>query len=491
MPTVRTASTSTVRTASTSTVRTATATTVRTATASTAHDPSSAHDTSTSSPPSTVHDASTSSSTVHDAISPEASSPPDSRPTPHPNRPAAALAGRRIRAALIGTGAIGGGSHLPALATLAEEGETEIVAAVDIDADAITAFCAEHAIPHAYTDLDRMLQEQRPDLVSICTPPTLHREQTLAALRAGAWVWCEKPPVPTLADFDAIESQEGTDGGPYAAIVFQHRFGSGARHVRRLLAEQALGRPLVAHCQTTWYRNTAYYAVPWRGRWQTEGGGPAMGHGIHQMDLLLDLLGPWSEVRAMAGRLVHDVETEHVSTALVRFENGAMATVVNSVLSPDEVSRIRIDCERATVELTHLYGHSNANWRITPAPDVPEEEAAAWQDFGADVPSSHLAQLRELVASMRAQARPRSSGADGRTSLELITALYKSAFTDTTVRAGEIGPGDPYYTALHGGAPGWAPVGFTGSKCEGGQSNDSAVNDSAVNDPASSKEVPA
>ncbi|MGX5181444.1 Gfo/Idh/MocA family protein, partial [Streptomyces avermitilis] len=105
--------------------------------------------------------------------------------------------------------------------------ETEIVAAVDIDADAITAFCAEHGIPHAYTDLDRMLQEQRPDLVSICTPPTLHREQTLAALRAGAWVWCEKPPVPTLADFDAIESQEGTDGGPYAAIVFQHRFGSG------------------------------------------------------------------------------------------------------------------------------------------------------------------------------------------------------------------------------------------------------------------------
>jgi hypothetical protein len=58
---------------------------------------------------------------------------------------------------------------------------------------------------------------------------------------------------------------------------------------------------------------------------------------------------------------------------------------------------------------------------------------------------------------MRAGERPRSSGADGRTSLELITALYKSAFTDTTVRAGEVGPGDPFYTALHGGAPGWAP----------------------------------
>ncbi|MER5756503.1 Gfo/Idh/MocA family oxidoreductase [Streptomyces sp. NPDC002088] len=382
------------------------------------------------------------------------------------------LTGRRIRAAVIGTGAIARGSHLPALAQLAEEGETEVVAAVDIDAVAVQEFCTAGGIPHAYTDLDRMLREQRPDLVTICTPPTLHREQTVAALRAGAWVWCEKPPVPTLADFDAVEAEEGAEAGPYASIVFQHRFGSGSRHVRGLLTERTMGRPLVAHCQTTWYRDTAYYAVPWRGRWQTEGGGPAMGHGIHQMDLLLDLLGPWAEVRAMAGRLVHDVETEDVSTALVRFENGAMATIVNSVLSPDEVSRIRIDCERATVELTHLYGHSNANWRITAAADVPADEVAAWQDFGADVPSSHLEQLRELVASMRAGERPRSSGEDGRSSLELISALYKSAFTDVTVRRGEIGPGDPFYTALHGGVPGWAPA-------------------TAVAQPDTSEEVPA
>lgn len=374
---------------------------------------------------------------------------------PHP----APLAGRRVRVAVIGTGAIARDSHLPALAGLAEEGETELVAAADIDAASVESFRAVAGGDlHGYTDLDRMLHEQRPDLVVICTPPTLHRDQTVAALRAGAWVWCEKPPVLSLADFDAVEAEEGRDGGPYASIVFQHRFGSGTRHVRRLLAERAMGRPLVAHCQTTWYRDTAYYAVPWRGRWGTEGGGPAMGHGIHQMDLLLDLLGPWSEVRAMAGRLVHDVETEDVSTALVRFANGAMATVVNSVVSPDEVSRIRIDCERATVELTHLYGHCNDDWRITPARDVSAAEAATWQDFGADVPSSHLEQLRELVASMRAGQRPRSSGADGRTSLELIAALYKSAFTDATVRAGEIGPGDPFHSAMHGGAPGWAPA---------------------------------
>lgn len=364
-----------------------------------------------------------------------------------------------VRVAIVGTGAIARGSHLPAVLALAAEQPLEIVAAVDVDAGSAEAFCADAGAGRPYTNLGLMLARERPDLVTLCTPPRFHRDQTIAALRAGAWVWCEKPPCPSLEDFDAIEAAEGPEAvGPFAAIVFQHRFGSGSGHVRELLAGQSMGRPLVAHCQTTWYRDEEYYAVPWRGKWSTEGGGPAMGHGIHQMDLLLDLLGPWSEIRAMAGRLVHDIETEDVSTALVRFESGAMATIVNSVLSPDEVSRIRIDCERATVELTHLYGHRNADWRITPAPGVTAEQSDAWNDFGPDVPSSHEAQLRGLLADMRAGRRPRSSGPDGRTSLELVAALYKAAFTGQPVRAGEIAAGDPYYSALHGDAEGWAPA---------------------------------
>ncbi|MET7540789.1 Gfo/Idh/MocA family protein [Streptomyces sp. NPDC055059] len=366
---------------------------------------------------------------------------------------------RPLRAAVVGAGGIARSSHLPALRTLAAEGETDVVAVVDVDDTAVRAFADTFRIPYASTDLDAMLAEVRPDLVVLCTPPALHREQSVAALRAGAWVWCEKPPCPSLADYDAVEAEEkGGDGDPYASIVFQHRFGSGARHVRRLLHEGAFGRPLVAHCQTTWYRDSAYYSVPWRGRWATEGGGPAMGHGIHQTDLLLDLMGPWTEVRGMAARLVHDVETEDVSTAQIRFADGAVGTVVNSVLSPDEVSRIRIDCELATIELTHLYGYRNADWRITPAPGVPEETLAGWHDFGEDEPSSHLAQLRALVTDIKAGRRHATSGAGGRQTLEFITALYKSAFTDATVRAGDIGPGDPYYTALHGDAPGWAPA---------------------------------
>ena len=179
-----------------------------------------------------------------------------------------------------------------------------------------------------------------------------------------------------------------------------------------------------------------------------------MGHGIHQMDLLLHLLGDWAEVRAMTARLVHDVETEDVSTALVRFESGALATVVNSVLSPDEVSRIRIDCERATAELTHLYGYGVKDWHYTPAPHVAGEVAERWHLPAADVDSSHAAALTPILAAHRAGQRPPCSGDDGRQVLEFIAALYKSAATGLGVRRGEIGPGDPFYRSMGGSRTG-------------------------------------
>ncbi|ASO21483.1 putative dehydrogenase [Actinoalloteichus hoggarensis] len=374
---------------------------------------------------------------------------------------------------MIGTGDIADGRHLPALAASAD---VEVVAAVDVDPDRARDRAARWNIPSSYSDVETMLTREQPDLVVICTPPAVHREQAVAALRAGAWVWCEKPPCRSLAEYDEITAAEGgsqttaaeggsqtpaaeggdrTQVGPYAAFVFQHRFGSGAEHARHLISEGRLGAPYVALCQTTWYRDDAYYAVPWRGRWDTEGGGPAMGHGIHQVDLLLELMGDWIEVRAMAGRLARDVQTEDVSTALVHFASGAMGSVVNSVLSPQETSRIRVDLADATVELNHVYGYTNDDWTYTPARHVPAEQVASWGTPSTDETGSHAAQLADVLAAMRAGRRPRCSGADGRRSLEFTTAMYKAAVTGRPVRAGEIVEGDPFYTDPSGGRTDW------------------------------------
>jgi predicted dehydrogenase len=179
-------------------------------------------------------------------------------------------------------------------------------------------------------------------------------------------VLAEKPPTLSLRELDLL-AELTRPGGPWFATVFQHRFGPAAGRLCAVAASGVLGRPLLAICHTTWFRDQAYFDVPWRGRWQTEGGGPTMGHGIHQMDLLRYVLGDWAEISAIARRQARRTETEDLSMAHVIFASGAAASVVNSVLSPREESYLRFDFEHGTVEVSHLYGYRDEDWRVTPA----------------------------------------------------------------------------------------------------------------------------
>ena len=139
----------------------------------------------------------------------------------------------------------------------------------------------------------------------------------------------------SLREFDELAAAERGQGPPWFATVFQHRFGAAQRHLRELAANGALGRPLLAVCRTTWFRDQAYFDVPWRGRWA--------------------------------------MPTEDLPLADVTFANGAVASVLNSVLSPREESYLRFDFERATVEVTHLYGYGDDDWRVTAAPGHEDE----------------------------------------------------------------------------------------------------------------------
>ncbi len=356
---------------------------------------------------------------------------------------------KTYRAALVGTGSICD-AHLRAVE--ATNGRVELVAAVDLDAERVNAFCQRAGVPGAYTDYSTMLQEVGPDIVLIATPPGTHAAMSVTAMEAGAWVLCEKPLCGSLAEMDRIREAEQRTGC-YTACVFQMRFASSNVHLKRLAESGQLGRPLVGVCNTLWYRDDAYYAVPWRGRWETELGGPTMGLGIHAMDHFLDLMGDWEEVRAMAGTLDRRIEVEDISMALVRFSNGAFGSIVNSALSPRQETYLRLDYQRATVELTHLYGYTRDNWKLTLAPPAQDDALLqAWQSFPPDVGSTHGAQLNEFVRDMDRGVCPRSSGPDARRTIELLTAIYKSAFTDQPVTRGSIGCDDPFYSQLHGGA---------------------------------------
>ncbi|MFK4084716.1 Gfo/Idh/MocA family protein [Kribbella sp. NPDC020789] len=370
-----------------------------------------------------------------------------------------------MKVAIVGCGNISR-AHASAYAAV----PVELVGVTDIVADKAVELAEKYgSIPFA--DVSELLATTSPDLVSVTTPPGTHAELAIEILAAGKSVLLEKPPVLSLAELDAVAAAERDSAGS-VYVVFQHRHGSGGLRAASLLSSGALGRPQVAVCETLWFRPVSYFDPEWRGTWIGEGGGPTLGHGIHQIDLLLHLLGPWKSLTATAVRLDRPVEFEDVSMASVIFESGAVATVVNSLLSPRELSRIRIDTTGGSLEVNHLYGYSDTDWTFTPAPSAAraatngldpgirrtDEVVAAGTDpwaesAGADVPSNHAAQIRRLVGDLEAGRPHDTTLASTRPTMEFVTALYASALTGTAVHRADLTAGHAFYGALHGDVP--------------------------------------
>lgn len=352
-----------------------------------------------------------------------------------------------FRIAFIGTGSVVP-SHLHAVQEAGDR--VEVAAAVDLDPDCVEAVCRDNNIPKWYTDPGKMLEEVQPDLVHILTPPHTHFPLILQCLEAGASVYCEKPLCASLDQFDRISEAEAASG-KYVSTVFQWRFGSAARHLKRLIDAGELGRPLVSHCHTLWYRDDNYYSVPWRGKWKSEIGGPTMGLGIHLTDLFLWLMSEWQEVRAIAETLDRNIEVEDIAMAMVRFTDGSLGQITNSALSPRQETYLRLDFQKATVECSALYRYHNSNWRFSVADNQPYgEDLNRWQAIDTDVSGTHAVQLSEILDSMDRGERPFVSGHEARRILDFSTSLYKSAFTDQPVSRGSITEDDPFYYAMNG-----------------------------------------
>ena len=105
-----------------------------------------------------------------------------------------------------------------------------------------------------------------------------------------------------------------------------------------------LGKILQADAYVKWFRNDEYYSRPIKGSWQTEGGGALINQAIHQVDILLYLIGPVSEVSGMwqlGSR--HKIESEDVVSALLRYESGATGVIqASTAMWPGYSERIEI-----------------------------------------------------------------------------------------------------------------------------------------------------
>ncbi|MCT1401072.1 Gfo/Idh/MocA family oxidoreductase [Paenibacillus sp. p3-SID867] len=349
-----------------------------------------------------------------------------------------------LKVAIIGAGAISR-AHIEGYLQFPER--CTIVAISDIYVDKAQESMDRFQLnARVVKDYKELLQEDI-DLVSICTPPYTHATLTTEFLEAGSHVIVEKPMASSLEECDLmIEAQKRT--GNILSVVAQNRFKTPMMKLKSVLDSGLMGK--IGHVQVDsfWWRGHCYYDLWWRGTWEKEGGGPTLNHAVHHIDALLWMVGSPTEVQAFMSNVAHDnAEVEDISIGMLRFPNGSLGQVTSSVVHHGEEQQLIFQGEKARV---------SAPWKVKAStsksngfPEKNEELEAQLHALYEGLPEvayeAHAGQIDNVLTAIETGTPVLIDGESGRQTLELITAIYKSASTGALVKL-PLTSEDSFYT---------------------------------------------
>lgn len=308
-----------------------------------------------------------------------------------------------------------------------------VLALCDLDTTKAQAVAEEMQVPRVVADLAALCRMDDLDVIDLCTPSYLHYPQTLQVLAAGKHVVCEKPVAGSLREVDELLIAEA-QSGKRVMPIFQYRFGLGVQKLKFLVTQGIAGRAYLTTVETAWRRRASYYAVPWRGKWATELGGPMVTLAIHAHDIVYYILGPARSVFAHTATLVNPIETEDCVVASLEMADGSLCSLSVTTGSAQPISRHRFCFSNLTAEShTRPYGNTTDPWTFTgDSPELEQQIEAALQGF-VPQPEGFVGQFSRFYHALQDGAELPVTLADARLALELITAVYYSARTHQPV----------------------------------------------------------
>lgn len=365
-----------------------------------------------------------------------------------------------LRAAVVGCGVIGR-LHLRAIAA---HPRFEPYALVDTDAAARARLRDESgvALVEASSLSQLFATETRPDVVVVSTPSGTHAGLAAEALAAGCHLIIEKPLDVNVARALPLvrQANEAATRGQVTSVMSQRRFDPASQVVAKAIREGRFGKITSGLATIAWWRGQDYYdSGAWRGTIALDGGGATMNQGIHAVDLLRWFLGRPVEIYADTGLIAHErIEVEDTAVATVRFESGALATILATTAAYPGVSqRVQVHGSRGSAvlendSLTYFHsagdGASTGGYGLTgdeatnqALAELPLEELPAGSSKQDSSLIGHLRQYDDIAFAIDHGTQPLVNVNEAFLSLALVESIYRSAKEHAPVRFDDVAAG--------------------------------------------------
>ncbi len=350
----------------------------------------------------------------------------------------------KLRVAIIGTGGISN-AHIGGYQAIPEK--CEVVAVCDLDEEKVKRYAEINKVPAYYTDYNEMLAKEKIDAVSVCTWNSSHKGATIAALKAGCKVLCEKPMAMNTAEAEEMLAVS-KETGNLLMLGFVRRFGNDADLIRKFIDGGTMGD--LYYAKACYLRRNGCPGG-WFGDKEYAGGGPLIDLGVHVIDLVRFLAGgpkpvsvygitnnslgsnrasggqDW--VSTTKGQFKYDVED--FASAFIRFDNGLTLHVEASF-------NLNIKNDKGEIE---LFG-TKAGAKINPQVEFFGDMNGVFVDvkpFGDSSLSFDGLFAREIdhfVECARGNAECISPAEDGVMLMKILDAIYESAKTGHEVVIG-------------------------------------------------------
>ena len=331
-----------------------------------------------------------------------------------------------IKIGIIGCGRISK-NHFDAVSQIPE---AEFIAACDVIDSRLQTVSENYGIKNLYTNYKEMLENEKLDLVSICTPSGLHPQMGIDAANQKINVLTEKPMATNIEAADAlIRACDANNVSLF--VVKQNRLNSTMQLLKRAIDKGRFGRIYLAESNVFWQRPQSYYdAEKWRGTWEFDGGA-FMNQASHYVDALYWLLGNVDSVMAYTATMARKIEAEDTGCAILHFRNGIVATLNVTMLTfpKNFEGSITIIGEKGTVKIGGVAVNKIEKWEFE---DYDDDDRIA-QDANYQPPNvygfGHNPYYRNVIDVLLGKDVPSTDGRDGRKSVEIIQAIYRSAKT--------------------------------------------------------------